>query len=471
MKTHRNPNALPASLALALLLALPGLAEAQQCDISGPSALCGGPITLCGPQDAIAWEWLLPDGSMQVTQCIDVSVPGTYQLHTFDLAIGNWGPWCTRTIGTSDPAPAINGPDGGCAGTQIQLCGPTGSLEYQWVGPAGFAASTSCVTVNADGDYQLRVRPLPDGCWSDYASRTLAFASCHQNVNCPRPVWWWAQQVPGHDQSGTHLSPELVASLAACVDDHDSYFSWSSAATGFGLVMNRESRALRSKAERQVAAVWANVCAGANGVTSADGRSVSLDPATTLSLPGVTGSVSSWLTQADAVLAQLANRREDRGVRDGYRALIRTAWSINHGLGIGAVCPAPIEQDALVSELGGEASSMSAISSDPEPLSVELLEESAAPLMFGALTPNPFSAMTRLAFAVSTSTTEDVSIGVYDVSGRLIRELVRGPYAPGQYEARWDGRATDGSSAKSGLYFILGRVGGQQIQTRVSFVH
>jgi hypothetical protein len=253
------------------------------------------------------------------------------------------------------------------------------------------------------------------------------------------------------------------------VDDHDSFFTWSTPLDGFRRTLLAPHRTLKMRAARQVAAVWANVCARNFGVTTEQGTAVSLDPSAPLTLPGVSGTVGDWLANADAQLTNLDSRPEHTfSVRAAYRRLITAGWFINHGIGIGPSCTHPGPNSSLVSVTAQDAASIDP--ADPEPLSVELLDDSDGPLVLGDLTPNPFSTMTRLAFAVSTPASADVSIGVYDLNGRLIRELVRGSFAPGQYEARWDGLASDGSTVKSGIYFILGRVGAQQVQTRVSFV-
>ena len=46
-----------------------------------------------------------------------------------------------------------------------------------------------------------------------------------------------------------------------------------------------------------------------------------------------------------------------------------------------------------------------------------------------------------------------VSLGVYDLSGRLIRVLVEGGVTAGPHMARWDGRDDHGATAPSGVYF------------------
>jgi len=66
--------------------------------------------------------------------------------------------------------------------------------------------------------------------------------------------------------------------------------------------------------------------------------------------------------------------------------------------------------------------------------------------------PNPFHARTSVVFELARH--EAVSLIVFDVSGRVVRRLIDGEVlAPGPHAVEWDGRAEDGSTAPSGLYF------------------
>lgn len=53
----------------------------------------------------------------------------------------------------------------------------------------------------------------------------------------------------------------------------------------------------------------------------------------------------------------------------------------------------------------------------------------------------------------------DVSLSVYDASGRLIRTLFDGRANPGSYVETWDGRDARGSAVGSGMYFYRLRAG------------
>ena len=64
--------------------------------------------------------------------------------------------------------------------------------------------------------------------------------------------------------------------------------------------------------------------------------------------------------------------------------------------------------------------------------------------------PNPFGAATRIDFVLKRGDTVDVTI--YDVAGRRVASLVRGPVSSGVHQVSWDGRTESGGPAASGVY-------------------
>ena len=65
--------------------------------------------------------------------------------------------------------------------------------------------------------------------------------------------------------------------------------------------------------------------------------------------------------------------------------------------------------------------------------------------------PNPFNPVTKVAYHVPRKS--EVTIRVYDVSGRVVRTLVDGMVEPGRHAAVWNGRNEAGESVGSGIYF------------------
>ena len=77
--------------------------------------------------------------------------------------------------------------------------------------------------------------------------------------------------------------------------------------------------------------------------------------------------------------------------------------------------------------------------------------------------PNPFTSATTILFSVPTAGPS--VLRVYDLSGRLLRTLVREIQSPGQGSMTWDGLDEDGSQIPSGAYLmVLEAPGGQAVR-------
>ncbi len=77
--------------------------------------------------------------------------------------------------------------------------------------------------------------------------------------------------------------------------------------------------------------------------------------------------------------------------------------------------------------------------------------------------PNPFNPATTIAFELASP--GQVSITVYDVSGRMIRSLVNSHMPGGMHEVTWNGRDRNGATVASGVYFYR-LVAGEILQTK-----
>lgn len=80
--------------------------------------------------------------------------------------------------------------------------------------------------------------------------------------------------------------------------------------------------------------------------------------------------------------------------------------------------------------------------------------------------PNPFRAETRIAFALERE--GPVHVSVFDVQGRLVRNLLSGGMgASGRNEIGWDGRDEAGRAAVAGIYFVRVRAANQEAVQRL----
>ena len=84
----------------------------------------------------------------------------------------------------------------------------------------------------------------------------------------------------------------------------------------------------------------------------------------------------------------------------------------------------------------------------------DALVDVAAPTRFelGAPRPNPAGAATSVQYTVPAGA-GNVSIAIYDVAGRHVRQLVQGVMPLGRYMANWDARDDEGRRVASGVYF------------------
>jgi hypothetical protein len=77
--------------------------------------------------------------------------------------------------------------------------------------------------------------------------------------------------------------------------------------------------------------------------------------------------------------------------------------------------------------------------------------------------PNPFNPVTTIKYSIAQDI--DVSLVVYDVSGRRVRTLVDNHQRADVYKVTWDGVNDQGQRVASGMYFYK-LVAGKFVQTR-----
>ena len=91
---------------------------------------------------------------------------------------------------------------------------------------------------------------------------------------------------------------------------------------------------------------------------------------------------------------------------------------------------------------------------------------SGSALVLEAPRPNPSTSAVRLAFTLPRESR--VSLAVYDVAGRRVRELLSEVRAAGRHEVTWDGRDASGRAASAGVYFARLEAGGEARATRIT---
>lgn len=74
-------------------------------------------------------------------------------------------------------------------------------------------------------------------------------------------------------------------------------------------------------------------------------------------------------------------------------------------------------------------------------------------LLLGSSFPNPARISAAIPFAVGTS--QEVSLKVYDVAGRLTRTLAQGYHAAGQHQVSWNATNNNGQRVSPGIYYYV----------------
>lgn len=88
-------------------------------------------------------------------------------------------------------------------------------------------------------------------------------------------------------------------------------------------------------------------------------------------------------------------------------------------------------------------------------------------IAFGTPSPNPMGAGgVSLGFALPAAA--EVTLEIFDVSGRLVRQVASGTFPAGRHPARWDGSDGSGGRVAAGLYFAQLWVGPEWFRRRVA---
>lgn len=82
-------------------------------------------------------------------------------------------------------------------------------------------------------------------------------------------------------------------------------------------------------------------------------------------------------------------------------------------------------------------------------------------------TPNPFNPSTTIRFVVPAGARRDYSLRIYDVAGRLVRNLASGQIEAGIRDVRWDGTDDRGQNVSSGVYLYRVSVGAESLRGKM----
>lgn len=83
--------------------------------------------------------------------------------------------------------------------------------------------------------------------------------------------------------------------------------------------------------------------------------------------------------------------------------------------------------------------------------------------------PNPSSELVQVSYR--TERDADVSGRVYDVSGRLVAEVFRGPQKAGAHLLEWDRRDHNGTTVAAGTYVLAVTIGSETISRKVVVIN
>ena len=83
-------------------------------------------------------------------------------------------------------------------------------------------------------------------------------------------------------------------------------------------------------------------------------------------------------------------------------------------------------------------------------------------------TPNPFNPATTILFDVAEKAR--VEMRIYDVRGRLVRQLLNAEHEPGSHTVVWDGKTTAGRPVASSIYFLHMQAGSVSMSRRLMVV-
>lgn len=82
--------------------------------------------------------------------------------------------------------------------------------------------------------------------------------------------------------------------------------------------------------------------------------------------------------------------------------------------------------------------------------------------------PNPFNPTTKIKYGVANST--DIEIHIYDLTGRIVKNILIKDKQPGWYEFTWNGTNNYNHDVVSGIYLVSMKAGDFIKKQKVTFI-
>jgi hypothetical protein len=85
--------------------------------------------------------------------------------------------------------------------------------------------------------------------------------------------------------------------------------------------------------------------------------------------------------------------------------------------------------------------------------------------------PNPFNSSTLIKFTIPDNlTNSEVELNVYDITGSLVKRLIKQQFQSGNYIVRWEGISSEGNTVPSGIYFYQLKVEGKSFIGKMNLI-
>lgn len=99
---------------------------------------------------------------------------------------------------------------------------------------------------------------------------------------------------------------------------------------------------------------------------------------------------------------------------------------------------------------------------------VQLLDGAAASSL-SLDAPNPLTTLGQIAFTLPHAT--EVDLRLFDVNGRVVRDLARGTFDAGAHVLRWEAGDPRGAAPPAGVYFLRLEAGGASLLRKLTVLH